>query len=146
MYTVQMVSTTPYSRLHPWNSSHCGNTGQNLHSKERVVDEEPLTAWVQLMDQPTVTSFWWPPPRGREWGYLDKGLPLPVGGLFPVLYPYSKWSQCQVWPIVVMWVQMFTRAWKECPSRDCILETVISWCNSALRAQTAVSKYCFLFK
>ena len=54
----------------------------------------------------------------------------PATPLLAVLYPYSKWSQCQVWPIVVMWVQMFTRAWKECPSGHCILETVISWCTA----------------
>ena len=50
------------SRLCPWNSSYCGNSGQNIHFKDRGGEEEPLTAQVQLMGQPVVTSSQWPPP------------------------------------------------------------------------------------
>lgn len=36
----------PPSRPHPWNSSHCGNSGQNGHSKDRGGGGERLTARV----------------------------------------------------------------------------------------------------
>ena len=38
------------------NGSQGKNSGQNVYSKDRGGDEEPPIAWVQLEDQPTVTS------------------------------------------------------------------------------------------
>lgn len=49
MFTVQMVSMTHYSlKAALWKSSHCGDSGQYVHSKDRGGNEEPLTARVQL--------------------------------------------------------------------------------------------------
>ena len=38
------------------NSFHCGTGQNNVYSKYRGEGEEPLTVWVQLADQPEVTS------------------------------------------------------------------------------------------
>ena len=49
-------------RLYPWKSSHCGNGGWNIHSKERRGSEELWIIQVQLEDQLVVLSSWFPPP------------------------------------------------------------------------------------
>ncbi|KAJ8797492.1 hypothetical protein J1605_017365 [Eschrichtius robustus] len=50
------LANVTLTRLCPWNSSHCGNSGQNSHSKDRGVGEEPLIARVQFEGQPVVMS------------------------------------------------------------------------------------------
>lgn len=42
--------------------SHCGNGGQNAHSKDRGGGDKPPVAPVQLTDQLVVMSFRLPPP------------------------------------------------------------------------------------
>ena len=43
MYPIQMAQQDiTLSRLCPWKSSHCGNGGQNQHSKDRGRSEELL--------------------------------------------------------------------------------------------------------
>lgn len=43
MYPIQMAQQDiTLSRLYPWKSSHCGNGGQNQHSKDRGGSEELL--------------------------------------------------------------------------------------------------------
>ena len=51
-------STLLSSRLCPWSSSSDGNSGQNVHSKDRVEGKESLIAWVQLAGQVVAMSSW----------------------------------------------------------------------------------------
>lgn len=44
------------SRLCPWNGSHCANSGQNAHFKDREGDGEPSVVQVQLEVQPGLVS------------------------------------------------------------------------------------------
>lgn len=55
--TVQVVLVTHYA-LKAWSGSYCGNSGQNIHSKDKGGGEELLIAGVQLTGQLVVT----PPP------------------------------------------------------------------------------------
>ena len=43
-------------RLHSENCSHCGNSGQNTHSKDEGGGEGPSIAWILLLDHLVVTS------------------------------------------------------------------------------------------
>ena len=56
MSPVQMVTTTCCSQGHVLeDGSHHGNGGQNAHSKDRGVGEEPTISWVKLLCQLVVT-------------------------------------------------------------------------------------------
>lgn len=49
------------SRLCPWNNSHCGNSRQSTHSRDRGRDKEATIAWVKIEGQLVVMSSWLPP-------------------------------------------------------------------------------------
>lgn len=66
-YTIHMVSTSPnFLEAMSLDSFHCENGGQNVHSKQRERDEEPLIDQVQLTGQLAGTSSKLPPPTIQQ--------------------------------------------------------------------------------
>ena len=86
------------SRLCPWKGSGSGNSGQNIHSKDRKGGEPP-GARVQLEGQLAITPSQWPPTPGTP-GLLCRHFQL--GGFPPYTYCLiiSKWLlQLQTLPL-----------------------------------------------
>ena len=90
-------------RLHPWNGFHCGNSGQNMHSKDRVGGKEPLIAQVQLTGQMAVMSSQWPPPTSTPlfFGLWKSICGFEIDALVRWDYYYSSY-----------WSRMLKTAWR----------------------------------